>query len=153
MWVSQVTISKFSMASILLHYSRRIYDIGNLCILQLRICDYRINLSSQPNGHYTYFTMAAPPPRTPDDLLKWSIAAQNSSGQADGGRGMREIADEVAAGRRPDLADPALFDALIGKSEATMMKEELAVALNLNKTEQDRVQALDNFEMVSGEGN
>jgi len=94
--------------------------------------------------------MTAPPPRTPDDLLKWSIAAQNAAGQGDDGQGMQEIAKDVAEGRRPDLADPALFDALMGKSEATMMQEELAVAMDLTKTEQDRVQALDNFEMVSG---
>ncbi|UZJ54006.1 hypothetical protein CBS101457_003326 [Exobasidium rhododendri] len=92
--------------------------------------------------------MSAPPPRTPDDLLKWSIAAQNADGLANGEQNMHEIADEVAQGKRPDLADPALYDALMGKSEATMMKEELAVAMDLNRNEKDRVQALDNFEML-----
>jgi hsp70-interacting protein len=96
--------------------------------------------------------MAAPPPRNPEDLLKWSIAAQNAApGASNGGPSMQEIAKDVEEGRRPDLADPALFDALMGKSEAQMMKEELAVALDLNRLEKDRVQALDNFEMVSGE--
>lgn len=95
--------------------------------------------------------MSAPPPRTPDDLLKWSIAAQDVAGgtqQADGGPSMHDIAQDVAEGKRPDLADPALFDALMGKSEAQMMREELAVALDLHRNEQDRVQALDNFEML-----
>jgi hsp70-interacting protein len=96
--------------------------------------------------------MSAPPPRTPEDLLKWSIAAQNASGAANGEQNMHELAEQVAQGKQPDLADPALFDALMGKSEATMMKEELAVAMDLNRSEQDRVQALDNFEMVSGGG-
>lgn len=93
--------------------------------------------------------MSAPPPRTPDDLLKWSIAAQNAAGaQANGGPSMHDIAQDVAEGKRPDLADPALFDALMGKSEAQMMREELAVALDTSRAEQDRVQALDNFEML-----
>lgn len=94
--------------------------------------------------------MSAPAPRTPDDLLKWSIAAQNASGQGDGGESMQAIAQEVAEGRRPDLADPALYNALMGKSEAQMMKEELSAATDTTRSEQDRVQALDNFEMVSG---
>jgi hsp70-interacting protein len=91
--------------------------------------------------------MTAPAPRSPEDLLKWSIAASNEG--SNGGPSLQEIAKDVAEGRRPDLADPKLFDALMGKSEAQMMKEELAVGLDLNRTEQDRVQALDNFEMVS----
>lgn len=96
--------------------------------------------------------MPAPPPRTPEDLLKWSIAAQGANGESqEGQRSMHEIAQDVAEGRRPDLADPGLFNALMGKSEATMMQEELSVAMNLSRSEQDRVQALDNFEMVSGD--
>ena len=63
---------------------------------------------------------------------------------------MQAIAQEVAEGRRPDLADPALYNALMGKSEAQMMKEELSAATDTTRSEQDRVQALDNFEMVSG---
>jgi hypothetical protein len=96
----------------------------------------------------TSFKMSAPAPRSPEDLLKWSIAASNAGGSADGGPSLQEIAKDVAEGRRPDLADPKLFDALMGKSEAQMMREELAVGMDTSREEQDRVQALDNFEMV-----
>jgi len=36
----------------------------------------------------------------------------------------------------------------MGKSEAQMMREELSAALDTNRTESDRIQALDNFEML-----
>lgn len=86
-----------------------------------------------------------PQPRTQDDLLKWSIA-QSGNGAQDAN--MQEIAKDIADGKRPDLADPALYQALMGKSEAQMMQEELAAALDSNRSEEDRVQALDNFEML-----
>jgi hypothetical protein len=87
-----------------------------------------------------------------DALLKWSIAQQgadDAAAAANGQPSMAAVASDIAAGRRPDLADPGLFDAIMGKSEATMMREELGAALDEKRTEQDRVTALDNFEMVS----
>lgn len=101
--------------------------------------------------------MSGPPrlPNNPDQLLKWSIAQSAPGGgsgdaEADAANhpGIQQIAGEIASGRRPDLADPGLYDALMGKSEAQMMKEELQVALDLNRSESDRIQALDNFEML-----
>lgn len=101
--------------------------------------------------------MSGPPrlPNNPDELLKWSIAQSAPGGgsgdaEADAANhpGIQEIAGDIASGRRPDLADPALYDALMGKSEAQMMREELSVALDTNRTESDRIQALDNFEML-----
>ncbi|PWN38944.1 Fes1-domain-containing protein, partial [Ceraceosorus guamensis] len=100
--------------------------------------------------------------RNLDQLLKWSIAAQgegNGTGAGNGSidaqalaaqqPGMKEIAAEVAAGKRPDLQDPGLLDALMGgKSEAQMMKEELAVACDEQRSTEDRCIALDNFEML-----
>ncbi|CEH19267.1 Armadillo/beta-catenin-like repeat-containing protein [Ceraceosorus bombacis] len=107
--------------------------------------------------------------RNLDQLLKWSIAAQGEGSGTGAGAGagagagngsidaqalaaqpgMKEIAAEVAAGKRPDLQDPGLLDALMGgKSEAQMMKEELAVACNEQRSTQDRCIALDNFEML-----
>lgn len=106
----------------------------------------------------------SPPPTAPhtmannknmDALLKWSIAQQgadDAAAAASGQPSMAAVASDIAAGRRPDLADPGLFDAIMGKSEATMMREELGAALDEKRTEEDRVTALDNFEMVSGGG-
>ncbi|PWN32412.1 Fes1-domain-containing protein, partial [Meira miltonrushii] len=91
----------------------------------------------------------------PDQLLKWSIAQSTPGGgsgdaEADAANhpGIQQIAGDISSGRRPDLADPALYDALMGKSEAQMMREELSAALDTNRTESDRIQALDNFEML-----
>lgn len=101
--------------------------------------------------------MSGPPrlPNNPDQLLKWSIAQSTPGGgsgdaEADAANhpGIQQIAGDIASGRRPDLADPALYDALMGKSEAQMMREELSVALDINRPESDRIQALDNFEML-----
>lgn len=86
-------------------------------------------------------------PRNADDLLKWSIAASANESNNDG-ESIQRVAGEISSGKRPDLADPALYEALMGKSEAQMMREELSAALDVQRTEKDRVQALDNFEML-----
>lgn len=95
--------------------------------------------------------MAQQQPRNLDDLLKWSIAQQGADpdARAANGQTMHDVAADLQAGRRPDLADPGLYDALMGKSEAQMMKEELSAAMDTSRSEDDRVTALDNFEMVS----
>lgn len=95
--------------------------------------------------------MSAPrEPRNADDLLKWSIAASNQEGGSAEATdaSIQQIAGQITSGKRPDLSDPALYDALMGKSEAQMMREELSVALDGRRSEEDRVQALDNFEML-----
>lgn len=84
--------------------------------------------------------------RTADELLKWGI--RNAPMNPDGTSSVSQVAADVAAGRRPDLADPGLYDAIMGKSEAQMMQEELAVAVDTSRSVEDRCTALDNFEML-----
>ncbi|KAJ4496245.1 nucleotide exchange factor Fes1-domain-containing protein [Lentinula edodes] len=49
--------------------------------------------------------------------------------------------------RRPDL-HPEIIDLLLGKSDAQLMKEAMAIAVDEGNTEEDRVSALDNLEML-----
>ncbi|KDN47754.1 Fes1-domain-containing protein [Tilletiaria anomala UBC 951] len=96
--------------------------------------------------------------RTADELLKWGLrhSAGPSTDGSDGAGASAEaapssiaaISADIAAGKRPDLSDPNLYQAIMGKSEAQMMQEELAVALDEGRREEDRCTALDNFEML-----
>lgn len=52
---------------------------------------------------------------------------------------LHKVAAEVAAGRRKDLADPGLYEAIMGKPDATLMREALDAALDESKTDDDRV--------------
>ncbi|SNX85772.1 related to FES1 - Hsp70 nucleotide exchange factor [Melanopsichium pennsylvanicum] len=79
------------------------------------------------------------------ELLKWGLANSTAVTSAPS---VEQISADIEAGRRPDLADPNLYDAIMGKSEAQMMREELAVAVDTTRTIQDRCTALDNFEML-----
>lgn len=49
---------------------------------------------------------------------------------------------------RTDL-DPGIIDHILGKSDAVLMKEALAVAVYESQDQEARLQALDDFEMVS----
>lgn len=80
-----------------------------------------------------------------DALLKWSMQQQTSDPQA---ATPSQLAEDIKAGKRPDL-DPKVLEAMMGKSEGTMMQEELRAAVDPQRTEEDREVALDNFEMVS----
>lgn len=77
-----------------------------------------------------------------DALLKWSMRNQDPSGPTPD-----QIMTDLKDGKRPDL-DPGVLDAMMGKSEAQMMQEELAVAVSASRSEDDRAVALDNFEML-----
>ena len=79
------------------------------------------------------------------ELLKWGLAHSTSTAS---GPSVEQISADIESGRRPDLADPKLYEAIMGKSEAQMMREELAVAMDPARTVQDRCTALDNFEML-----
>ena len=72
-----------------------------------------------------------------ESLLRWSIA--NSAPQD---------ANQPPPRPRTDL-DPGIIDAILGKPDAELMKEALAVAVDEKRDEDERIQALDNFEMVS----
>ncbi|PIL25864.1 hypothetical protein GSI_11617 [Ganoderma sinense ZZ0214-1] len=71
-----------------------------------------------------------------ESLLRWGIA--NAAPQ-DG--------TQPSPQPRTDL-DPGIIDAILGKSDAELMKEALTVAVDERRDEDDRVQALDDFEML-----
>lgn len=52
---------------------------------------------------------------------------------------LHQVAADIAAGRRADLADPGLYEAIMGKPDATLMREAVEAALDETKTEDDRV--------------
>jgi hsp70-interacting protein len=69
-------------------------------------------------------------------LLRWSI--ENSS---------QDASERIQPAQRQQL-DPGIVDMILGKPDAELMKENLAIALDEKKDEDERVEALDNFEMV-----
>lgn len=73
-----------------------------------------------------------------ESLLRWGIA--NSSRDENG--------QNVPPAPRQDL-DPGIIDAILGKSDSELMKEALAIAVDEKRGDDERVQALDDFEMVS----
>ena len=68
-------------------------------------------------------------------LLRWGI--ENSDANA-----LREQSTE-----RKEL-DSGIIDMILGKPDAELMKEALAIAVDEKRDEDDRLQALDNFEMA-----
>lgn len=72
-------------------------------------------------------------------LLRWSIENTPSAGQSGGNGGQQP---------QPRQIDPEIINAIMGKPESELMKEAVAVAVDTEKSEDDRLQALDNFEMV-----
>lgn len=71
------------------------------------------------------------------DLLRWSIAnAVPSSGDASE---LHKVAGDVAAGKRADLTDPGLLEAILGKSDAKLMREAMEVAVDGTQSVEDRV--------------
>ncbi|KAG6831635.1 hypothetical protein H0H92_008712 [Tricholoma furcatifolium] len=71
-------------------------------------------------------------------LLRWSI--ENSTPQ-DGSQNAQEPSP------RKDL-DPAIIDMILGRPDAELMKEDMGVATDPTKSEDDRVAALDHLEML-----
>ncbi|CCM00701.1 uncharacterized protein FIBRA_02741 [Fibroporia radiculosa] len=69
-----------------------------------------------------------------ENLLRWGI--EHSAGQ-----------QSTSTPPRRDL-DPGVIDAILGKSDSQMMKEALTVAVDETRNEDDRIQALDDFEML-----
>ncbi|CAE6534730.1 unnamed protein product [Rhizoctonia solani] len=72
-----------------------------------------------------------------ESLLKWSL--ENTP------------ADEPQApptAERMKELDPAIIDMILGKSDAVVMKEKLAIAQDESREEDERVEALDDFEML-----
>ncbi|CAK5280260.1 unnamed protein product [Mycena citricolor] len=72
-----------------------------------------------------------------ESLLRWGIenSAQNAS------------PSDPPPAPRQDL-DPGVIDMILGKSDAELMKEDLSVALDESKSEDERINALDHLEML-----
>lgn len=68
-----------------------------------------------------------------DSLLRWGI--ENSTGGS------------APTQPRKDL-DPGIIDHILGKPDSVLMKEALSIAVDERNAEDDRVEALDNLEMV-----
>lgn len=71
-------------------------------------------------------------------ILRWSI--ENST-PLDGAPSDRPPV------QRKDL-DPGIIDMILGKPDAVQMKEDMSVAVDANKSEDERIAALDHLEMV-----
>jgi len=72
-----------------------------------------------------------------ESLLRWGI--ENSTPQNN--------ASNPPPAPRQDL-DPAIIDMILGKSDAELMKEDMAVANDESQSESTRIDALDHLEMV-----
>ncbi|KAF5373760.1 hypothetical protein D9758_000937 [Tetrapyrgos nigripes] len=70
-----------------------------------------------------------------ESLLRWGI--QNSAPGGDG----------AAPEPRKDL-NPEIIDMILGKSDAEQMKEDMAIAIDHQRSEDERVDALDHLEML-----
>ncbi|KAJ6625991.1 nucleotide exchange factor Fes1-domain-containing protein [Mycena sp. CBHHK59/15] len=73
-----------------------------------------------------------------ESLLRWGI--ENSTPETNG------TASHPPAPRQ-DL-DPAIIDMILGKSDAELMKEDMAVAVDETQPESARINALDHLEML-----
>src|SRR5258705_11321089 len=74
-----------------------------------------------------------------ESLLRWSI--ENSS--------PNDGSSSVAAPVERKNLDPEIIDHILGKPDAERMKDDMAVALDVSKSEPERVEALDHLELVS----
>ncbi|KAG8677924.1 hsp70 nucleotide exchange factor fes1, partial [Ceratobasidium sp. 395] len=72
-----------------------------------------------------------------ESILKWSI--ENTP---------EDAPRTVPSAERMKELDPAIIDMILGKSDAVVMKEKLAFALDEAREEDERVEALDDFEML-----
>lgn len=71
-------------------------------------------------------------------LLRWSI--ENSTP-------LDSAPSDRPPAPRQDL-NPEIIDLLLGKPDAELMKEDVAVAVDSSKSEDERIAALDHLEMV-----
>ncbi|KAH7880326.1 nucleotide exchange factor Fes1-domain-containing protein [Lentinula edodes] len=79
-------------------------------------------------------------------LLRWGIENSTPQNTNTNTTATNNTANAPPS-RRPDL-NPEIIDLLLGKSDAVLMKEAMAIAVDEGNTEEDRVSALDNLEML-----
>ncbi|KAG8740705.1 hsp70 nucleotide exchange factor fes1 [Ceratobasidium sp. 414] len=72
-----------------------------------------------------------------ESILKWSI--ENTP---------EDAPRTIPSAERMKELDPAIIDMILGKSDAVVMKEKLAFAVDEAREEDERVEALDDFEML-----
>lgn len=72
-------------------------------------------------------------------ILRWSI--ENSTPYD-------SSASDRPPAERKDL-DPGVIDMILGKPDSVQMKEDMAVATDAARSEDERIDALDHLEMVS----
>ncbi|EMD30899.1 hypothetical protein CERSUDRAFT_120241 [Gelatoporia subvermispora B] len=72
-----------------------------------------------------------------ESLLRWGI--QNSTDN--------NAEPNVAPQQNKDL-DPGILDAILGRPDSELMKEALAIAMDEKREDDERIQALDDFEML-----
>lgn len=72
-------------------------------------------------------------------LLRWSI--ENSTNQV-------ALNDGGPPSERKTL-DPGIIDVILGKPDSVQMKEDVAIAVDTAKNEDERIDALEHLEMVS----
>lgn len=96
-----------------------------------------------------------------ESLLRWSIENSTGPGAQASGSTSSDYADRQLVGSSGSTAvtsaapapprqhlDPGIIDHILGKSDGQLMKEALTVAVDRNRSEDERVQALDDFEML-----
>ena len=71
-----------------------------------------------------------------ESLLRWSI--EQSSSPANGSQ----------PSRNQQPLDPGVIDVILGKPDSELMKSAMSVAVDENRSEDERVAALDDLEMV-----
>ena len=76
-------------------------------------------------------------------LLRWSIENSTPLDSAPTDRPLVEHRN----------IDPAIIDAILGKPDAELMKEDMSLAVDANRSEDDRINALDHLEMVKSSSN
>ncbi|EIN05153.1 nucleotide exchange factors-like protein [Punctularia strigosozonata HHB-11173 SS5] len=69
-------------------------------------------------------------------ILRWSIENSDPS------------SSQNASHVEPRKIDPEIIDMILGKPDSELMKEALAIAVDESRDEDERVQALDDFEML-----
>jgi hsp70-interacting protein len=70
-----------------------------------------------------------------ESLLRWSIANSDPNAQRPSPEQLRSL-------------DPGIIDHILGKPDAVLMREATETALDENKSEDERAQALEDLEMV-----
>ena len=107
---------------------------------------------TQPNtlDHNTYYCFKLTQPNRTynkmQSLLRWSI--ENSTPLDSSSSNSSAPTDRAPPVVEHKNLDPAIIDMILGKPDAELMKEDMSIAVDANRSEDDRINALDHLEMV-----